>query len=305
MTPTSFVRRGLAPVMGLALALTLAACGHSTQVTSGADYLARYAQSQTPPVQTTSGAQTSAGSEAGDKARLDAEVRAAASVEPTLTFPARLGIARVRHGLLAPVQPGEGEAWTGLAERLGPEWGEIVPISPLIAAMASTPQTTPQAGAGSVQGLAVQAPRCHADYRDCLRKTMRDIRLGAARQHLDAVIVYEAFARSEITSNPIAVTKLALIGFFLPSEDVAAEGFAHAVLIDVRNGYTYGMAAAETEKPEVAITTSSNEYQVARRLNLQAEAKAVQALGTEVEAMLRDLRLALAEKRAAEAAVPK
>ena len=48
-----------------------------------------------------------------------------------------------------------------------------------------------------------------------ISKTVHDTRLGAARQYVDAVFIYEAFATSEQTSNPLAVTKLALVGFFL------------------------------------------------------------------------------------------
>ena len=52
---------------------------------------------------------------------------------------------------------------------------------------------------------------------------MRRIRLGAARQHVDAVLIYEVFANSERSSNPLAVTKIALVGFFLaPSENIVA-----------------------------------------------------------------------------------
>jgi len=272
MKSNSFLRPGLC----LAFVLTLAACGHSTQVTSGKDYLSRYDQAR------------GSGSASGEAA-LDAQVREAANVEPTLRFPARIGIARLRHGQLAPATADEGETWMDLAKRLGPDWGEFVPISPLIAALASQP------------GDDTAQVDCRIDYQTCLQRTMRDVRLGAARQHVDVVLIYEAFGKSESTSNPIAITKLALIGFFLPSEDVTAKGIAHAVLVDVRNGYTYGMAQAQSGREEFALATSSNQLTVANRLNLQAEAAAVQALAPEVEAMLRDLRLKLAEKRAAEA----
>ncbi len=163
----------------------------------------------------------------------------------------------------------------------------MVPISPLIAALAKP------------GGQDAASDDCHSDYQGCLAETLRGVRLGAARQHVDAVLVYEAFARSEVTSNPLAVTKLALIGFFLPSENVSTEGFAQAVLVDVRNGYTYGMASVPTDKAAFVLASSVNEGAVVTRMNDQAEAAAVHALAPEVESMLRDLRLKLAEKRAA------
>ena len=280
MQLNSFSRQGLC----LALALALAACGHSTQITSGKDYLSKYpqasAQAQVSP-------QIPTADNAGGRVAFDAQVRAAADVESTLRFPARIGIARLRDGQLASVAANEAGAWMNLAKRLGPDWGELVPISPLIAALASQPET--------------EAINCWSNRQGCLEKTLRAIRLGAARQHVDAVLVYEAFARGEVTSNPIAVTKLALIGFFLPSEDVSAEGHAQAVLVDVRNGYTYGMASAQSDKAAFALASSVNQDEVANRMNLRAETAAVQALAPEVESMLRDLRLKLAEMRVAEA----
>ena len=99
------------------------------------------------------------------------------------------------------------------------------------------------------------------------------------------------------TSNPLAITKVALIGFFLPTEDVSAEGFAQAVLIDVRNGYTYGMASAVAEKPVYRMTMSGNTRVVSGQAQHDARSRAAVALTGEVEAMLRELRLALAERR--------
>jgi hypothetical protein len=137
------------------------------------------------------------------------------------------------------------------------------------------------------------------EFRTSLAEVVREVRLGAARQHLDAVLIYETFGRSEETSNPLAVAKLALIGFFLPTEDVEAEGFAQAVLVDVRNGYTYGTASASSERPTYRLSTSGNSYAVQREAQADAQARAVENLTGEVEAMVRELRLALAEGRVA------
>ena len=119
-----------------------------------------------------------------------------------------------------------------------------------------------------------------------------------ARQHLDAVLLYETYSTSEIKSNPLAITKLALIGFFLPTENVEADGRAQAVLFDVRNGYTYGFASARAEDAGLKLSTSGNEYANARIMQHNAKTTAVANLAVEVETMMRDLRLQLAEKRA-------
>lgn len=84
----------------------------------------------------------------------------------------------------------------------------------------------------------------------------------------------------------------------LPTEDVEADGFAQAVLVDARNGYTYGTASATSEKPSYRLTTSGNISAARRAAESEAQARAVEALAGEVETMVRELRLALAEFRA-------
>lgn len=254
-------------LLGLTAGL-LAACGHQTQATSGSQYLAAY------------------DSDGGAEAVTDAEIAAAANVEPQLRFPARLGLARIDRGGLVPVPAAEAAAWRGLAQRLGSDYGEFVPISPLIAALADP----------AVPGA--DRPR-RRRYQDSLAEVVRRVRLGAARQHVDAVLIYETLGRSEGTENVLAISKLALIGFFLPTEDVTAEGVAQAVLVDVRNGYTYGTASATSAQPTHRLTTSGNSSAVQKQARAEAETRAVENLAGEVEAMVRDLRLALAEPRPA------
>jgi len=79
----------------------LAACGSYTQTTSGSQYLAGYSAS--PPE---GEIRLPSAVEAG---RVDADIAAVAAVEPQLRFPARLGLARIDHGRLPQVPPGEVE----------------------------------------------------------------------------------------------------------------------------------------------------------------------------------------------------
>ncbi len=130
----------------------LAACSVTTQTTSGRDWLAGYQKGTAP---------------AGD---IDAEVRKAAGVEPTLRFPARIGIARLGPSGLAPIPAEEAAHWTEAAERLGAGYGSFVPISPMIAAM-------------------VELPLSNDSRMSVARHTIDTIRLAAARQHLDAVLI--------------------------------------------------------------------------------------------------------------------
>ena len=264
-------------VLAGGLAGLLAACGHQVQTTSGSQYLSAYSG---PP------------SQPGPAPIADAEIALAADVEPQLRFPARIGLARIGPEGLAPVPAAEAESWVALAERLGGGYGEFVPVSPLIAALA-----TPESDARTATCKAV---RCFEIPKDRLTSVVRQVRLGAARQHLDAVLIYETFGRSEESSNPLALTKLAIIGFFLPTESVEAEGTAQAVLVDVRNGYTYGTASAVAEKPATRLTTVADSGGAHISARAEAEARAVAGLAVEVEGMVRELRLALAEGRAAE-----
>lgn len=273
-------RRLFSAAVTTALLGLLAACGSYVQTTSGSQYLAGYSAS--PPegeIRLPS---------AAEGGRVDADIAEVAAVEPQLRFPARLGLARIENGRLTQVPPGEVEAWRGLAQRLGSGYGEFVPVSPLIAALA-----TPDGVGG-----------CHRAYGACLAQVVKQVRSGAARQHLDAVLIYEPFGKSSEEGNILSVTKIALIGFFLPTEDVEAEGYAQAILVDVRNGYTYGSASAVAAEPARRLSTSGNSYKVQEDARAEAQAWAVEALTGEVETMVRDLRLALAEQRETPPAVP-
>ncbi len=273
---------------GLGLGLILSSCAYDTQSTSGSQYLAKYTGSPNPGTGPATGSPTPA---------TDAEILAAADVEPTLTFPARIGVARIDYGQLSAMPPAEAAAWKEMSERLGPAWGQFVPVSPLVAALAS-PARGESACRDQRSGLydVVSGPTI-ASF-DCVRETVQTIRLGAARQHLDVVLIYESFGKSQETSNPLAITKLALIGFFFPTEDVEAEGLAQAILIDVRNGYHYGTATAVAEKPAYTISTSGNTRSAHAEVQGEARFAAVAALTKEVEKMAVDLRRDLEARNA-------
>ena len=259
----------------LGLALFLSACEYHTQTTSGSQYLARYTGGETAPVAGASTDGTGSDNAVATPARItDADILAAANFEPTLMFPARIGLARIDQGELSPIPVEEAAVWQEMSERLGPAWGQFLPVSPMIAALAS-----PAAGANACQS-----------HFECVRETVQTIRLGAARQHLDLVLIYESFGKSQERSNPLAITKLALVGFFFPTEDVEAEGLAQAVLVDVRNGYHYGTATAVADKPAYTISSVGNTDNAHAETQAEARFAAVAALTKEVEKMAVDLR---------------
>ena len=209
---------------------------------------------------------------------IDQRVREVANVEPILRFPARIGLARIGndHGHVAPAPPPSEEAqgWLDLADDLGPEYGEFVPISPLIAAML--------------------APAQRSNGRnDEIRDTLELIRLAAARQHLDAVMIYETDATADSKNNPLSIANWTIIGaFVLPSKDVKVQGVAQAALIDVRNGYHYGTVQASAD--DKTISTPLGRDEAARDLSKRMETAAVLNLTHETRTLMRQLKVKLA-----------
>lgn len=233
----------------------LCACSYTTQTTSGHNWLAAH-----PPqtIDLTPG-------------NIDQAVREAAAVEPTLRFPARIGIARLDHARLSAIPPDEAKAWANAATRLGTTFGEFVPVSPLVAAM--LPPTLDVGGE--------------------VQSAVDNIRLAAARQHLDAVLVYEADATDNTKSNPLSLAEWTLIGaFVLPSEDIRAEGIAQAILLDVRNGYPYGTVRSSDDGTTSTTRFDTGETRVAMRDRVRVGA--VEKLAADTEAMMRKLRPELA-----------
>jgi hypothetical protein len=234
----------------LSTILLVSACAHTTQLTSGAEYLAATGPSGVIDV--------------------DADIARIAGVEPNLRFPAQIGVARIVNGELTVPGKEEGDLLADLVAR-HPEMGRFVPISPLIAEM-------------------VTGQNC----KGCSdrRSVTTDIRRAAARQHLDHVLIYEIGARSSERDTPFALADVTLIsGALLPTRKIKVEGIGQAILLDVRNGYPYGTAAATED-----LSGLSRSFGTGRRsdaLREKATARVAAALLPEMEAMLVELYAAL------------
>lgn len=241
------------PVLGLLL-LFQGCSNHSTQTTSGKGYLDGYTQ----PI----------GSGSGGKSKLDEEVREVAAIEPTLRFPARIGLAKVRHGKLVNLTIEEFEAWSQTKDDLGQSFGEFVPVSPLVAESVYSMKVSHYSGA-----------------RDVLRK----IRLGAARQHLDAVLIYESFSENSSKKLATSIANWTLVGaYIVPSREIQTVAFANALLIDVRNGYPYGTASASVRDKEPV--TLAFEHNRRNSLSDRNEIKGILKLIPEVKQMFLKLK---------------
>ena len=85
------------------------------------------------------------------------------------------------------------------------------------------------------------------------------IRLGAARQHVDAVLIYEVGVRSSSRSTWLSLADLTIVGgAFLPTRSLTVDGRAEALLLDVRNAYPYGTASAVADLSMLHTSWGSN-----------------------------------------------
>lgn len=245
----------------LASVLAIAAgCAQHTQYSSGADYIARY---QNPVAASPAGGNVAP--------RIDAAIVQAASVEPDLRFPGRFGLARIVNGALSPVPEREAALWREFAGGIQ-DLGEFVPISPMVAEM-------------SYRG----AERDRRYWSPSVGYTVEMIRVGAARQHIDAVLIYEVGARSSSANTVFALADITLIGgAFLPTREITAEGRASALFVDVRNGYPYGTASAAVDLSTYFVSWGSDRKTDQKRD--EAIRKVVEKLIPEVETMIGDLK---------------
>ncbi|MCR9270804.1 MAG: hypothetical protein NXH72_12510 [Hyphomonadaceae bacterium] len=251
----------LKSLTAIAVVFALGACATSLQTTSGADYLARYDASH----EIANGAPTD----------VDDDVRRIAAIEPNLNFPARIGLARIDRGALTALPVDEARIWQDLAAEMGPDYGEFVPVSPLIASMVGEP-----AAPGMDRAAAIIA----------------NIRRGAARQHLDYVLTYEVGSSHNEKANALALADLTIIGMFvLPSRTIEVEATANGLLLDVRTGYPYATLTTHAEKSGIsrAVSEWSTSLDYADTAEERAVAELAEEFGESMDALvLRALQMA-------------
>ncbi len=265
------------PLVAASIALvSLSACTvHTAQTSSGRDYLARYDAPKPAAQQIVTRTTKEDGSTVEEivspEPSLEELIRQAAAVEPLLRFPARIGLARIENGAMTAIPEGEFEVWFELAQAHG-EVGTFVPVDPFIAEY--TTQTILSDGQRRNLGRATE--------------TVNRIRLGAARQHIDAVLIYEVGAKAEKENTALALADVTVLGgAFLPTRAIDAEGRGRALLMDVRNGYPYGTAQATVDLSRKTSSWGSNEETEA--LREAATLKVTRDLAREVEAMMGKL----------------
>lgn len=279
------------PVAIFATAL-IAGCGPVLQETSGHDYVAKYRQDSVysgdrNALKTIDRAM---GMVDGDEPPLSAArthstlnemVVEAASVEPLLRFPARIGLARLESFYRSDIPANESAAWIVVAQELREDVGELVPINHMLGDDAAT-----SVGFNSLM-------RDGSPQQISIAK----IRLAAARQHLDAVIIYRTQALSESGATIAAALDYTLIGTFLvPGHMVEAQATATAIVLDVRNGYLYGTVTETADKTRLTNYWSTGD--VERSSKDQARVRAAIKLAPAVGAMLKEMSRRQLRKRA-------
>lgn len=196
-----------------------------------------------------------------------------ADVEPILRFPARIGLAKIHQGQLVNISADEMYAWGKAKEELGKDFGEFVPLSPLIAESVYSSLN----------------PTYNAYSYNQASEVLRKVRLGAARQHLEAVLVYESFSDTNSRKLATSIANWTLIGgYFVPTRELQTVGFANALLLDVRNGYPYGTANATlTDKDRVTLYFKCDRQ---KKLAMSNELKTILKLVPEVAMMFEKLK---------------
>ncbi|HUS55092.1 MAG TPA: hypothetical protein VMY41_13965 [Thermohalobaculum sp.] len=272
-------------VLSLAALLLVGACAeYSTQTSSGAEYLARYepVSTQAQPVVQRTVQRTASGTEIVDDTvqtvSTDEPIRHAAAIEPLLRLPARIGLARIEAGRLTAIPAGESALWTAFAQRHA-ALGGFAAIDPFLADYT----------------LRTVLPQDQRALRRDASDVVTMIRLGAARQHMDAVLIYEVGSRERRVNGIDGLAPIGLLGAApLPAAPIEKEGVARAFLMDVRNGYPYGAASASVDLVSLDRPFWSDKPQDA--LGIEAKTRITRGLVPEVEKMVGGVLEAMAAR---------
>ena len=259
------------------VSLLLAGCStHAVQTSSGGEYLAQYAQSRSAVTAADAATGEVLTDENGKKiVTLDDLVREAAAVEPVLRLPAHIGIARIHNGKLTDIPEAELAVWQKLAEK-HPNLGRVSVVDPLIAEFTA------------------ESFGLRSGYRNA--NAIPKLRIGAARQHMDAVLLYDIGVETRKENTALAFLDVTVVGgAFFPTRSIKVEGTAQALLVGVLNGYPYGTARTRQEFKKLSPSWGSDNYR--GKLTEETAATLVADLIPQVEAMIDKLKPALAKQQ--------
>lgn len=203
---------------------------------------------------------------AGEPAEVDDEaIREALALSPQLRFPFRMAVK-----VLAPEPPGYVDwsrhpalEWTG-----GDREALLAGLAPLVE-----------------EGIVSEVAFVSGVYP--VAEDLKSLRLAAAEQGADAILVVRGAAQVDRYVNPLAVLNLLIVPMYVvPASHRDALVMIEGGLWDVRNGYLYAGASAEGEGARVAPTAViETEWAIE-----DAREAALAAFAGEIVARIRRLR---------------
>lgn len=196
---------------------------------------------------------------------LDLRAAAAASARSHLQLPLRIGVARMENGVFTPMPAGEWNSWLSLRRSLDPQLATLSPVTSLVA-QSLTPEAV--------------SPTPHA--------ALSNIRLAGAREHLDAVLVYDVSVAGSVRDTEVTLLDATILGAWLfPTHRSHLTASTSAALIDVRSGLACGSAVAVAEDDCSTTLLGSGEKRFRQREHTVN--RAVARLAPEVAAVIQRL----------------
>ncbi len=256
--------------------LLVCGCSRTMQTSSGQQYLSSYKPATYGAVRS-----DEKGGEATPEKTIEEKLREVAAVEPTLTFPTSIGLARIENGALTAVPLDELEIWNAAAEKLGAEYGSFVPLSPMVARMVGDQYRSPSSSRGTDNIVDI-------------------IRLGAARQHTHTTLIYEVITKASKQDTILSATNVTIIGgLVVPSKIHETEAVGNGLFIDVMQGYPYGTISSVVEKQKRVASSwgwGSDDADTEKAAD-KVKIKLVQKLANETVDLLQELRGKLEQAR--------
>ncbi|MBE2214697.1 MAG: hypothetical protein IAE82_12570 [Opitutaceae bacterium] len=177
-------------------------------------------------------------------------------------MPARIGIARIEDGRIMPIPGDEWTTWRALQSRLTPALGELSPVTAVVAQSLTT------------------APVSRTPH-----DAITHLRLAAAREHLDAILLYEITTTHSMEQTELSLLDATIVGaWWFPVHKSHLAAHASATLIDVRSGLSYGSAIGHASDVCSAALLGSEEKRIRQRMTTVRQS--VDALATEVDGLM-------------------
>jgi len=196
---------------------------------------------------------------------LDQRAAAAASARPSFSLPARIGIARMEHGVITPIPPEEWTIWQALRQQMSPTIGELSPVTAIVAQSLTT-------------GGLSRTPH----------DAITNLRLAAAREQLDIILLYDVSTVHTLERTEASFLDITIVGAWaFPTHKSHATAHASATLIDVRSGLSCGSAIGNAaDVCSAALLGSEEKLHRQRALVMR---RAVTSLSTEVGGLMNRL----------------